>query len=91
MSLILLCAARAAGRVGLDAVAQPHRAALERLGSDEPKRSPWRRQLTGVTCVLEDAGDAGQAVDAGVDDDADLVDEAGLQEGAVRAPAALEQ
>jgi hypothetical protein len=55
------------------------------------QRLAWRGLFIRLSHVLGDAGHAGQAIDARVHQQVDLIDQAGLEENTVEASAAFQQ
>src|SRR5208282_4577634 len=71
--------------------AEPDHAAFQRFGGDMQERLAGCGFVVGAPLIFKDAGDAGQAVYAGIDEKADFVDQPLFQKRAIDDAAALEK
>ncbi len=75
----------------LDRIAKPNDAAIQHLGGHGSKRLAGGGHGFRRAFALKNAGASGQSIEAGINEQADFVEEARVQEGAVDDAAALEQ
>src|ERR687897_315337 len=81
---------RRAGRV-LDGMAQPDHPAFERLAADKPKRLSCAWTFAVRSVIVDDAWHPGYPIDSGMNQGAELVDQAVPEKGAVDDAAAFEK
>ena len=90
VSAILLARALSCPSPFMKFISQPHYAVPHRFGRQQFEALPPRRRLF-IPYIFEDGGRRGCPVDAGIDDEAQLVDQSGLQECAVYDASALQR
>src|SRR5581483_8033072 len=79
------------GRRRLHGMPQPHHAAIEDLARDEPERLPGSRPVTRRALIVHDALFTRNAVDSGVNQGAEFIDEPVLEKRAVDPAATLQK
>src|SRR4051812_8195808 len=85
------CGSTGIGLAVLQPIAQPDHAALQHLAAHQRHRADRRRNAGILIAGIENARRAFRSIDGGTDCKTDLVNQAGPQEGPVRATAAFEQ
>ena len=75
----------------LDSIVKPHRAAFQGFRSDMSKGLTGSRLLVLAPGILKDRRNSSQAIDSGVNEEADLVDQTRFEKRAVDSRAAFEE
>src|ERR1700751_2554922 len=73
----------------LDFIAKPHRAAFQSFRSDMSKGLTGCRLLVRTAGILKDCRNSSQAIDSGINEEADLVDQTRFEKRAVDSRAAF--
>src|ERR1700740_1640445 len=75
----------------LDFIAKPHHAACQGFRSNMPKGLTGSRALVLTTGMLKDRRNSSQAIDSGINEEADLADQARFEKRAVDSRAAFKE
>ena len=75
----------------LDSIVKPHRAAFQGFGPDVSKGLTGSRLLVITPGIFKDRRNSSQAIDSGINEEADLVDQTRFEKRAVDSRAAFEE
>ena len=75
----------------LESIAKPHHAAFQSFRSDMSKGLTGSRLLVLAAGILKDRWNSSQAIDSGINEEADLVDQTRFEKRAIDSRAAFEE